>query len=70
VRRGLFIEQSFQAQLYRLVRMYVDVQTEIKPLAKSGSNPIQPAEVLERLREMVVAMQGNDCAHEIDLLAD
>ena len=31
----------------------------VKPLAKSGSNPIQPAEVLERLREMVVALQGN-----------
>ncbi len=59
VRRGLFIEQSYQAQLYRLVRMYVDVPAQVKPLAKSGSNPIQPAEVLQRLREMVVAMQGN-----------
>ena len=59
VKRGLFVEQSFQAQLYRLVRMYVEVPAGIKPLAKSGSNPIQPAEVLERLREMVVAIQGN-----------
>jgi 2-oxoglutarate ferredoxin oxidoreductase subunit alpha len=59
VQRGLFIEQSYQAQLYRLVRMYVDFPAQVKPLAKSGSNPIQPAEVLERLREMVVAMQGN-----------
>src|SRR5215475_6492154 len=39
VRRGLFVEQSFQAQLYRLVRMYVDLPTQVKPLAKSGSNP-------------------------------
>ena len=70
VRRGLFIEQSFQAQLYRLVRMYVDVPAEIKTLARSGSNPIQPAEVLERLREMVVAMQGNHNFHQVDLLAD
>lgn len=59
VRRGLFIEQSFQAQLYRVVRMYVDVPALVKPLAKSGSNPIQPTEVLERLREMVVALQSN-----------
>lgn len=59
VKRGLFIEQSYQAQLYRLVRMYVDFPGEIKPLAKSGSNPIQPSEVLERLREMVAALQGN-----------
>jgi 2-oxoglutarate ferredoxin oxidoreductase subunit alpha len=59
VRRGLFIEQSFQAQLYRVVRMYVDLPALVKPLAKSGSNPIQPLEVLERLREMVVALQCN-----------
>jgi 2-oxoglutarate ferredoxin oxidoreductase subunit alpha len=59
VKRGLFIEQSFQAQLYRLVRMYVDLPSQVKPLAKSGSNPIQPAEVLARLREMVSALQGN-----------
>ena len=59
VQRGLFVEQSFQAQLYRLVRMYVDLPALVKPLARSGSNPILPAEVLERLREMVVALQGN-----------
>jgi 2-oxoglutarate ferredoxin oxidoreductase subunit alpha len=58
VSRGLFIEQSYQGQLYRLVRMYVDVPPLVKPLARSGSNPIQPAEVLERLREMVAALQG------------
>jgi len=57
VSRGLFIEQSYQGQLYRLVRMYVDVPPLVKPLARSGSNPIQPAEVLERLREMAVALQ-------------
>lgn len=59
VRRGLFVEQSYQAQLYRLVRMYVDLPVLVKPLAKSGSNPIAAAEVLERLRAMVVAIQGN-----------
>jgi 2-oxoglutarate ferredoxin oxidoreductase subunit alpha len=62
VNRGLFIEQSFQSQLYRLVRMYVDVPAMVKPLAKSGSNPILPSEVLERLREMVVALQVNNNA--------
>jgi 2-oxoglutarate ferredoxin oxidoreductase subunit alpha len=59
VHRGLFIEQSYQAQLYRLVRMYVDVPAQVKALAKSGSNPIQPAEVLDRLRQMVLALQSN-----------
>jgi len=32
----------------------------VKPFAKSGSNPILPSEVLKRLREMVVAIQGNN----------
>src|SRR5262249_38843440 len=69
VRRGLFIEQSFQSQLYRLVRMFVDIPAAIRPLAKSGSNPILPSEVLERVREMVVAMQNNHSLREVDLLA-
>jgi len=59
VQRGLFVEQSFQGQLYRLVRMFVDLPASVKSLSRSGSNPIQPAEVLERLREMVVALQAN-----------
>jgi hypothetical protein len=46
-----------------LVRIYVDVPVLVKPLAKSGSNPIQPVEVLERLREMVSALQGNGNHH-------
>jgi len=69
VKRGLFVEQSHQAQLYRLARMYVDVPPLVKPLARSGSNPIQPADVLERLREMVVAMQGNR-NHQPEPVAD
>jgi 2-oxoglutarate ferredoxin oxidoreductase subunit alpha len=60
VQRGLFVEQSYQAQLYRLVRMYVDFPAAVKPMAKSGSNPIAPSEVLERLREMVIALQSTN----------
>lgn len=59
VKRGLFIEQSFQGQLYRLVKMFTDIPGEVKLLAKSGSNPILPTEVVQRLREMVVAMQSS-----------
>jgi 2-oxoglutarate ferredoxin oxidoreductase subunit alpha len=70
VQRGLFIEQSFQAQLYRLVRMYVDIPALVKPLAKSGSNPFQPREVLERLRKLVVALQGNRNPHQPEPVAD
>ena len=68
VSRGLFIEQSYQGQLYRLVRMYVDVPHLVKPLAKSGSNPIQPAEVLDRVRQLDLALQGSHS--QTEMIAD
>jgi 2-oxoglutarate ferredoxin oxidoreductase subunit alpha len=52
VKTGLVVEQSYQGQLYRLIRMYVDVPDGMRSLAKSGSNPILVAEVLERLKAM------------------
>jgi 2-oxoglutarate/2-oxoacid ferredoxin oxidoreductase subunit alpha len=52
VKTGLVVEQSFQGQLYRLIRMYVDVPAGVKSLAKSGSNPILATEILERLKAM------------------
>ena len=70
MKAGLFIEQSFQGQLYRLVRMFVDLPAMIKPMARSGSNPFQPVEVLERLREMVLALQGNHNQHQPERVAD
>lgn len=56
VRRGLFVEQSHQGQLYRVVRMFVDVPRGVESFARSGSNPISPAEVVERLRALARAM--------------
>jgi 2-oxoglutarate ferredoxin oxidoreductase subunit alpha len=57
VKRGLVIEQSHQGQLYRVLRMYVDVPAGIVSLARSGSNPIEPEQVVERLRKMALALQ-------------
>jgi 2-oxoglutarate ferredoxin oxidoreductase subunit alpha len=51
------VEQNHLAQLYRLLRMFVDVPRGIETLAKSGSNPITPLEVVERLRQLTLAMQ-------------
>lgn len=58
VRAGLVIEQSHQGQLFRVIRMFVDVPRGLESLARSGSNPITPAEVLDRLRTMVTTLQG------------
>lgn len=57
VRAGLVIEQSHQGQLYRLIRMFVDVPRGVHSFAKSGSNPFTPEEISERLRDMAVAAQ-------------
>jgi 2-oxoglutarate ferredoxin oxidoreductase subunit alpha len=57
VQAGLVVEQSHQGQLYRLVRMFVNVPAGVQPVAKSGSNPILPGAIVERLRKMVLALQ-------------
>jgi 2-oxoglutarate/2-oxoacid ferredoxin oxidoreductase subunit alpha len=57
IRRGLVVEQNHQSQLFRLLRMFVDVPRGIETLAKSGSNPITPIEVVERLQQISLALQ-------------
>jgi 2-oxoglutarate/2-oxoacid ferredoxin oxidoreductase subunit alpha len=57
VKMGLVVEQSHQGQLFRLIRMYVDVPKGMESLAKSGSNPILATEVLERLRTLPRLLQ-------------
>ena len=57
VQAGLVVEQSHQGQLYRILRMYLDVPAGVVSLAQSGSNPILPAFVLERLQGLVLGLQ-------------
>jgi 2-oxoglutarate/2-oxoacid ferredoxin oxidoreductase subunit alpha len=57
VEAGLVVEQSHQGQLYRILRMYVDVPRGVESMAKSGANPIAPAEIVDRLRRMVMGLQ-------------
>ena len=52
VKRGLVLEQSHQGQFYRVLRMFVDVPHGVIPMARSGSNPFAPKEVLVKLREL------------------
>jgi 2-oxoglutarate ferredoxin oxidoreductase subunit alpha len=57
VKRGLVVEQSHLGQLYRVLRMFVDVPHGVEQLAKSGSNPISPEEVLARVKAMTMGLQ-------------
>jgi 2-oxoglutarate ferredoxin oxidoreductase subunit alpha len=58
VRAGLVVEQSHQGQLYRVLRMFVDVPAGVRSLARSGSNPITPGAIVERLQRLVLTLQG------------
>jgi 2-oxoglutarate ferredoxin oxidoreductase subunit alpha len=57
VQTGLVVELSHQGQLYRILRMYVDLPRGVKSMARSGANPIQPGEIVARLREATMALQ-------------
>jgi 2-oxoglutarate ferredoxin oxidoreductase subunit alpha len=57
VKAGLIVEQSHQGQLYRMIRMFVDVPHGIESLARSGANPISPHEIVDRLKEMIATLQ-------------
>jgi len=62
VEGGLVVEQSHQGQLYRVLRMFVDLPRGLEPLARSGSVPILAASIVERLRGQVLALQGRRVA--------
>jgi 2-oxoglutarate ferredoxin oxidoreductase subunit alpha len=57
VRAGLVVELSFQGQLYRLLRMFVDVPAGVTAFCRSGANPIQPREVVAQLHAAALALQ-------------
>jgi 2-oxoglutarate ferredoxin oxidoreductase subunit alpha len=57
LKKGLVVEQSHQGQLYRILRMFVNVPPGVEPLCRSGSNPILATEVVDRLRAMVIDLQ-------------
>jgi len=57
VRAGLVVEQSHQGQLYRVLRMFLDLPKGVRSFAKSGANPFLPTEVAEHLRTAALALQ-------------
>jgi 2-oxoglutarate ferredoxin oxidoreductase subunit alpha len=57
VKGGLVVEQSHQGQLYRMMRMVLDLPRGLVSFARSGANPFQPAEIVAKLRKQAVALQ-------------
>lgn len=54
---GLVVEQSHQGQLYRVLRMFIDLPPSIRPMTRSGAHPFQPIEIVQRLRELALSLQ-------------
>ena len=52
VRAGLVVELSHQGQLYRLLRAFIEVPTQVRSLCRSGAVPFQPREIVARLQEL------------------
>jgi 2-oxoglutarate ferredoxin oxidoreductase subunit alpha len=57
VQAGLVVEQSYQGQLWRLLRMFVDVPKGVAPFARPSAVPIGPEEVVARLRHLAAEAQ-------------
>jgi 2-oxoglutarate ferredoxin oxidoreductase subunit alpha len=57
VQAGLVVEQSHQGQLYRVIRMFIDLPPGVKSMVKSGANPILVSEVLARINEIAMELQ-------------
>ncbi|MFO0759307.1 MAG: 2-oxoacid:acceptor oxidoreductase subunit alpha [Byssovorax sp.] len=57
VKAGVVVEQSHLGQLYRLLRMHVDLPRGVKSFARSGANPFMPSEILSRLRDLALSQQ-------------
>jgi 2-oxoglutarate ferredoxin oxidoreductase subunit alpha len=57
VHGGLVVEQSYQGQLWRLLRMFVNVPAGVEPFARPSAVPISPEELVARLKQIAVVLQ-------------
>jgi 2-oxoglutarate ferredoxin oxidoreductase subunit alpha len=68
LRYGLVVEQSYQGQLHRIIRMWVNVPREFRSIAKSGANPISPQEIVKLIRALAQPGTNASLSHYCDLL--
>ena len=62
VRAGLVVEQSFQGQLHRILRMFVDLPPGVQSFARPGATPITVTEIVDRLGAGALALQRSHAA--------
>ncbi len=57
---GLVVEQSYQGQLYRILRMQLDLPPGVASFARSGANPFRPEEIAAQLEQMAARQNAAD----------
>jgi 2-oxoglutarate ferredoxin oxidoreductase subunit alpha len=65
VRAGLVVEQSHQGQLFRILRMFIDLPAGVSSFCRSGANPFQPREVVALVRAAAVSSQRPPVEYEL-----
>ena len=64
VKAGLVVEQSHQGQLYRILRMSLEVPAGLRSFCRTGANPFRPREVVDKLRKAALALQATATNHQ------
>jgi 2-oxoglutarate ferredoxin oxidoreductase subunit alpha len=57
LKAGIVVEQSHQGQLYRLLRMFLDVPPGVRSFCRSGANPFMPSEVVGQVLSLSAQLQ-------------
>ncbi len=50
--KGLVVEQSYQGQLYRILRSFITVPNGVRPYCRAGANPFRPSEIVAQIRAL------------------
>jgi len=64
VKAGVVVEQSQQGQLYRILRMELDLPPGLHSFCRTGANPFRPAEVVAALRDAALGLQRRAQNHQ------
>jgi len=60
VKAGLVVELSYLGQLYRILRMVLDVPSGVTSFCRSGANPLAPVEIVRKLQEHALSLQQRE----------
>ena len=51
------VEQSYLGQLYRILRMHIDVPATVASFCRSGAAPFAAAEIVAKLEQDAIELQ-------------